>query len=313
MQATDVQAPPDLSLVVLQYNTHELVEQCLASLLKVRGTLRLEVIVVDNASPRGGIDSVIEAMAPRFTDVGCDLILLRAPRNLGFTGGNNLGLRQARASLLALLNNDTIVHAGCLQAVVEHFRRSPGTLGIVGPRLLNADGSHQASCRSFPSLATALFNRDSWLTRKFPGNPWSRGYLMPDASEATEALPVDWVSGAALFISRACLARVGWMDERYFMYAEDVDWCRSAQSSGFTVEYLPRARITHLVGQSSGHLPFRTIVWRHQSMWTYYRKHISRRIALFDLATLAGIACRCGMKVAQAAIGGVGSSRKLSA
>jgi GT2 family glycosyltransferase len=295
-------APMDLSIIIINYNTHELVRDCLRSLLETAGDLKLEVFVVDNASQQQGIDKIYKEYDERFHERGHQLELIKEEQNKGFTGGNNIGLKRATAPYLLLLNNDTIVHEGALATCLEYMK-ADDQVGVVGPRLLNPDGSHQHSCRRFPSFRTALFNRDSLLTRLFPRNPWSRAYLMPDASAATEPFDVDWVSGAAMFISRRCLARVGMLDEAFFMYAEDVDWCKRACDAGFRVVYEPRATITHLVGQSSRHLPKWTIIWRHRSMWTFYKKHYSRRVALFDLITLMGISARCLLRLTQAAVG----------
>lgn len=298
------QHPPLLSIIIINYNTHDLVRACLQSILLEVASMpqshgnRLEVLVVDNCSKSAGIRDVIGELTSAFLSVQAHLELVESPENLGFTGGNNLALRRARGRVLLLLNNDTLVHPGCLKACLRYLEQQPG-VGILGPRLLNADGSHQASCRSFPGFATALFNRHSLLTRWFPGNPWSRRYLRPDASLATEPMDVDWVSGAAMFITRRALAQVGLLDDAFFMYAEDVDYCLRAHEAGWKVQYFPQASITHLIGQSSATVPFRTTWWRHRSMWLYYRKHHSRRIALFDAVTLLGIGARCALNLGQ--------------
>lgn len=290
----------DLTVVIVNYNTAELTAGAVRSLVETRGNLSLEIIVVDNASTRGDVHCELAKVQPLLDrDQHRDRVFLKiidSEKNLGFTGGNNVGLRQAAGSFVLLLNSDTIVQPGCLQKCVEYLRAHP-EVGVLGPKLLDPDGQRQLSCRRFPSFKTALFNRYSFMTKLFPSNPWSRDYLMSDPSEAQEARPVDWVSGAALFISRRALDTVGLMDESFFMYAEDVDYCLRVHHHGLDVHYLPQAEIVHLIGESSKHLPLKTILWRHESMWVFYYKHFSRHVAFFDLITFAGIMIRAALKI----------------
>jgi hypothetical protein len=234
-------------------------------------------------------------------DADVVLQMIFSHENLGFTGGNNLGIKSATAPVLLLLNSDTIVKPGCLKTSLDYLSVHPEA-GILGPKLLDPDGTRQLSCRRFPSFSTALFNRYSLMTRLFPDNPWSRAYLMSDPSEANEPRVVDWVSGAAMFVTRPALNSIGMLDENFFMYAEDVDFCLRANQLDFEVHYLPEAEIIHLIGSSSRHLPFRTIWWRHHSMWLFYYKHYSRRIAFFDWITLCGIFGRAVLKITDTAI-----------
>lgn len=286
----------DLALVIINYNTPDLVVQAVESALATRESLRLEIIIIDNASFRGDLRTALEPLQERCPE-GVSLQIIFSPHNLGFTGGNNLGLKQTTAPYLLLLNSDTLVKPGCLQRCVEYLRAHP-QVGILGPKLLDPDGSRQLSCRRFPSFQTALFNRYSLMTRLFPGNPWSRAYLMSDPGDLEQPAAVDWVSGAAMFITRKAYETVGALDEDFFMYAEDVDYCLRVHQAGFEVHYVPDAEIVHLIGQSSAHLPFKTIWWRHRSMWTFYYKHYSRRVAFFDLITLGGIMARAVLKMA---------------
>lgn len=301
---------PQLAIVIINYNTPELVAGAVTSILETRELLPLEIVVVDNASTQGSLKESLSPIESRLSESSegeqVKLRVIYSPTNLGFTGGNNRGIRETSAPLILMLNSDTLVRPGCLNRCREYMKENP-EVGILGPKLLDPGGSRQLSCRRFPSFRTALFNRYSLFTRWFPNNPWSRAYLMMepsgiDPSEAEEHRAVDWVSGAAMFLTRKLYGAIGPLDESFFMYAEDVDYCLRAHEAGFEVHFFPEAEIEHLIGSSSQQLPFRTIWWRHQSMWTFYYKHYSRRIAFFDLMTLVGILLRSLIMIGEQSI-----------
>jgi len=296
---------PDLAVIIVNYNTPELVARAITSLLDTRGEVKLEIIVVDNASNRGDLRAALAPLeascAEDSSAAGVNLRIVSSEQNLGFTGGNNLGFRYSTAPVMMLLNSDAAVRPGCLQTCLDYLAKHP-RVGVLGPKLLDPEGTRQLSCRRFPSFSTALFNRYSLLTRLLPSNRWSQAYLMSDPGEADEPKVVDWVSGAALFLTRRTYEIVGPLDEAFFMYAEDVDYCLRVHQAGLEVHYLPQAEIVHWIGGSSRYVPFQTIWWRHRSMWTFYYKHYSRRIAFFDLVTLAGISGRALLKIAETAV-----------
>lgn len=297
-----------LAVIIVNYNTPELVSEAVASLLATRGEIPLEIVVIDNASRRGDLRAALAPHEARCAqeDVAAPVRLqvIYSERNLGFTGGNNLGIRNSSAPILMLLNSDATVCPGCLQSCLDYLAKHP-EVGVLGPKLLDPQGTRQLSCRRFPSFRTALFNRYSFLTRLFPNNRWSQAYLMSDPSDTDEPRPVDWVSGAAMLLTRRVYDVVGPLDEAFFMYAEDVDYCLRVHQAGFEVHYLPRAEVVHRIAGSSRLVPFQTIWWRHRSMWTFYYKHYSRRIAFFDLITLAGISARALIKIAETALSGL--------
>jgi GT2 family glycosyltransferase len=297
--------PPryDIAVAIVNYNTPELAALAARSAAEDASAsgLSARVVVVDNGSTRGDCAAALAPLVahpPSGTSVAC----VRSERNLGFTGGNNLAFRHfdAPADAVMLLNSDAEPRAGCLRACLDYLAAHPD-VGVLGPKLLDPDGTRQLSCRRFPSFRAALFNRYSLATRLFPNNRWSRDYLMSDLdASANEPRAVDWVSGAAMLVSRRAFEELGPLDEAYFMYAEDVDYCLRARKAGFEVHYLPAAEVVHAIGESSRQIPFRTIWWRHKSMWTFYHKHYSRRVAFFDLLTMGGIAARALLKVAMA-------------
>lgn len=222
----------------------------------------MEVVVVDNGSSDGSA-ALVER---RFSDV----TVLALRRNLGFAAANNLGLARCAGRYRLLLNPDCVVHEGALAALVAYADAHP-QVGLLGPKLLNADGSLQYSCRRFPTLSALLF-RNTPLGRWFPGNPWAEAYLMA-ADDHDRPRSVDWLSGACLMARAEAIEEIGLLDERFFMYCEDMDWCYRAHRAGWQVHYLPGARVTHLVGRSSDRRPAAMTVEHHRSMARYVCKH----------------------------------------
>ncbi|MGH2603149.1 MAG: glycosyltransferase family 2 protein, partial [Dehalococcoidia bacterium] len=255
---------PEFSVIILNYNAAEHVRRCLASLREGCAGLDYETIVVDNASPRPGIEAAVAGFP--------DVRLIRRRRNGGFSAGVNTGLRAARAEAMLVLNPDATLAPGAAAAMLG-FLRGQANVGVVGPRILNEDGSLQLSCRRFPSFSTALFNRYSLLTRVLPGNRYSARYLMFDWDHRAIG-DVDWLSGSAMLLSRAALEAVGLFDERYFFAVEDVDLCRRMHDRGYRVVYFPGAEVTHRIGGSSSTAPNRVIVAHHAGMWRYYRTYL---------------------------------------
>lgn len=253
----------DLSITICSWNTIADTRACLQSLREVNGEGNFEVILVDNASSDGSAD-MVEAEFPEFT-------LLRQNENLGFTGGHNLAIAQRKGRDVALLNSDTVVHPGAVRELMEYMHRHP-EVGAVGPKLLNPDGSLQFSCRRFPNPVAAAF-RNTFLGRWFPNNTYVRTYLMQDFDH-TQVREVDWVSGAALFLSGDLIDKIGGLDPEYFMYCEDTDICKRAWDAGFKVVYLPSAVITHAIGRSTDKVANKMIVRFHRSMFRFYRKHL---------------------------------------
>ena len=282
-------AAPDVSIIVTNYNTRDLLRACFASMEGRLGRLWLEVILVDNASADGSAEMTRE----EFPDVR----VFVQERNEGFAHANNRGIRASRGRHVLILNSDTEIVDDALERMRDHMDAHPD-IGALGARLLNTDGTVQLSCRSFPSYRTVLFHRYSLMTRLFPRNRYSAEYLMTDTNH-DETMDVDWVSGACMMVRRETMDAVGLLDEGFFMYAEDVDWCYRMKQAGWRVCYLPQAEVRHHIGRSTRNVPYRMTYERHRSMWRFYRKHYSRGIVLVDVATFLGIAARCGMVMLQ--------------
>jgi GT2 family glycosyltransferase len=255
-------APPDLSVCIVSWNTRADLRAALASVFAYAGEVALEVIVVDNASADGSAEMV------RREFPAAQLIANRW--NRGFAAGNNQALRRARGRYYLLLNSDTVVHAGAFAELVRFMDAHPDA-GAVGPRILNPDNTLQYSCRRFPTLATGLF-RKAPLGRLIPDNRWNREYLMSDWVHDV-AREVDWISGAAMCLRPEAVRQVGALDEGYYMYCEDVDWCYRARRAGWKIYYLPQAVVTHVIARSSDQRPLRMVAEFHRSMLRFYRKH----------------------------------------
>lgn len=275
-----------LSVVVVAYNSRPHLSVCLRSVSEQADALPLEVIVVDNASPdRGG-----EAAHREFPQV----TLVTAPANRGFAAGANLGIRRATGRYVLLLNPDVVVTPGALRRMVRFMEATPDA-GVAAPKLLNPDGSLQLSCRAFPGRWTALAHRQALLTRLVPGNPLSRRYLLTDWDHGS-VRTVDWVAGACLMTRRAVLERVGLLDEGFFLFAEDVDFCKRVWDAGWKVYYVPEAVALHHVGISERRDAARLILARHRSMLRYHHKHF-RPYGPLGLLTDAAIVARAALQV----------------
>lgn len=258
--------PVDLSILIVSWNVWELLAACLRSIeqdsvlgsgpIDVRrfgpqGHATMEVIVVDNA----GQDATPDRVESRFPWVR----VIRSARNLGFTGGNNLGYAAGRGHFIYFLNPDTELvrselHGDSLwelyQAVAEDE-----TVGLAGPQLRYADNSLQSSRRRFPTRLTGFFE-STWLGRLWPNNPWARHLHMAGWPTAFRQ-DVDWVVGAAMLARRSALEAVrqteytGPFDESYFMYSEELDLCRRLKAAGYRIVYVPEAWVIHHEGRSS--------------------------------------------------------------
>ena len=281
---------PDLSVIIVSWNVRELLADCLASVHA--NAPDAEVIVVDSASSDGSASMVRE----RFPWV----TLIAKRENVGFTRGNNIALARARGRYLLLLNPDTVVHGDALARMVAYLDAHP-QVGIVGPRVLNADGSTQSTRRRFPTLGTAFFE-STWLQGYAPRRLLERYYVQDQPDEGT--FEVDWVQGCALMARREVYEQIGGLDEGYVMYSEELDWCKRAKEAGWRVVYLGEARITHYGGQSSAQVPARKHIYFQQSKIRYFRKFHGRAAAWTLRAFLiASYALQLAQEAAKWALG----------
>jgi hypothetical protein len=259
---------PRVSVVVLSWNTRALLAACLVSLRDAPDAATRQVIVVDNASADGSADMVARDF-PEAT-------LLRQPSNLGYTAGNNAGAACATGELLFLLNSDTELRPGALDALVAFLDGHPGH-GACAPRLDRPDGTPQPSCKTFPTLRTAVFY-DTVFDRWFPGNRVLPHYEMREFDHASTR-DVEQPPGAALLVRRALFERLGGLDERMWLFYSDVDFCRRLHAAGHRIAYVAEARILHHEGQSTRQYPEFGAAW-HTDRLRYYRAAFGWRGAL---------------------------------
>jgi GT2 family glycosyltransferase len=253
----------DLSLVIVHYRSLEPLLTALAALEADASGLAVETVVVDNDSRDGAAARLSEAF-PRVR-------VIVNTENVGYARAVNQGMRATTGEFVVVMNPDCEVRPGALRAMRHHLLTHPST-ALVGPRILNTDGTLEFSARAFPDHLTFLFNRYSLLTRIFPDNPFSRRYLLTDWDHAT-VREVDWVSGACMMVRREAIERVGGMDEQFFMFNEDVDWCRRMKNAGWAVTYVPDATVVHHIGASKRKVASRVIYARHRGMIHYFHKH----------------------------------------
>ncbi len=259
----------DLTIIILNWNTRQDLRLCLSSIQAHPCSTSMEVIVADNASEDGSRELVTNEFP------WARLVAHRT--NLGFCAGNNRAVPEHPGRYVLFLNPDTKVTECALDLLVKFADENPD-VGIVGPKLLNRDGSLQYSCRTFPNLGAGFF-RNTPLGRLFPKNRFTQDYLMSDWDHAS-VRDVDWVSGAAFLIRREVLEQTGGFDEGFFMYCEDVDLCYRAHELGWRVVYYPDAVIYHLIGRSSDQVPTRATFYFHTSMYRFYKKHYARNTSL---------------------------------
>ena len=269
----------DLSIVIPHFNRISSLKICLSSVPPAAGTLSHETIVVDNGSSDGS-QKMVKDLFPK-------VCLLQNKTNEGFGRAVNRGLRMGQGRYLLCLNNDTALFPHSLETLVNFMEKHPEA-GVSGGKIFNPDGTLQFSARSFPGIRTALFNRSALLTRLFPKNPFSRRYLLSDWDH-NSVREVDWVSGSFFLIRRSLTEKIGFFDERFFLYCEDVDYCRRTKEAGYRIYYIPEAHIIHDTGYSE--MKMSTLFFHHQSMYRFYKKHFSKN-PLWDTAVLGGVVLR---------------------
>jgi GT2 family glycosyltransferase len=255
-----------LSICIVTYQACDYLRDCLNSLYAHSPDGEFEIIVVDNHST----DGTIGMLENQFHQVQ----LITNPTNNGFTVPMNQALRQAQGQYLLQLNPDTIVHAQALNQLIQFMETQPKA-GICGPKVLNTDGSMQKPCRRGESTPWAVITYFLGLSSLFPKSKLFGGYLMNYLDE-DEIHEVDGVAGSCMMIRREVVDQIGYLDERFFAYQEDADFCFQARGAGWKVYYVPTARITHYGGQGGSRVqPYRSIFEWHRSYWLYYRKNLA--------------------------------------
>jgi len=273
---------PDLSVIILSYKSKEHLRELLPSVFASTKKYSYEVIIVDNDSQDGTAEG-IESLLPSIPN-----LKLIKNKNNGFSAGNNLGIKNALGKYILLLNPDTKVQPDTFEAMLDMMENRP-EVGISGCKIIKPDGKLDLACR-----------------RRFP-NPWNsfkrlfllnnKDYNYTDISEDQE-MEVDSVVGAFLLIRKSLIDKIGLLDESFFMYGEDLDWCWRCKEAGLKVWYYPKTFITHYKGSSSAKQPFKALKWFHQAMWIFYKKHYAgEHSKFFNNLVLVGIYLRLSLLV----------------
>jgi len=282
----------DLSIVIVSWNVRDYLRSCLSSIINNQGDLIVEVIVVDSGSADGSTQMIRDEY-PSLNLVVCD-------ENVGFPRGNNIGMRDATGRFLLLLNPDTEIIGDALSQMVAYLEENE-EVGIVGGQLLNSDGTVQSSRRRFPSVATAAFE-STWFQPYAPREMIRQYYA--DDLPLEGPVEVDWLVGACLMTRREVINQVGLMDEAYFMYSEELDWCRRIKEAGWRIVYLSEAQIIHYVGKSSEQAETERHINFQRAKLRYFRKYHGRfPTALLRIILLINYAWQLMLEVGKGLLG----------
>jgi GT2 family glycosyltransferase len=259
----------DITIIIVNYNTSNLLHECLIRVEESTIAQRIQSVVVDN----GSSDDSVEMCKMKHPTAR----LISFKENIGFGRGNNIILHTLDTPFALLINTDTFLDKSTAEELLDYMSKNEG-VGIAGPKVFNADGSIQLSCRKFPSMISAIYH--AFLGKISSNNRKTREYLMADFDHSEER-DVDWLSGCCMMMRKEALRDVGGgFDEQYFMYFEDVDICRTMHNMGWRVCYFPKAECHHIKGSSGGYQsPFHIRVF-HQSMWKYFKKFHPRGLVV---------------------------------
>lgn len=266
----------DLAVVVVDYNAGEYLTACLRSVFEHAGEAEVEVVVVDNAS------SDLSGRIAK--DAFPQIELIETGENRGFAAGVNVGLRATTAPYVFVLNPDAEIWEGTLAGLVKLADERPHA-GAIGPMIRNSDGTVYPSGRRVPPIGTAVGH--AFLGTLRPDNRWSRGYRMAEWDRTTER-EVDWISGAAFLLRRDALDEVGMLDERFFLYAEEVDLFKRLREAGWSIVFTPELEVVHEQGISTGRSRRMHLI-HSESVYKYFEKHHAQgwRRVLLPFAKLA--------------------------
>ncbi len=271
-----------IDIIIVNYNSTDYLILCLKTIYATLADWSVNIFVQDNSD-----NDDIFKIEPLFPQVH----ITKNIRNIGFGAAVNKALKQSHAPYAVLLNPDSYIVDQSFGAMFEYMQAHPN-VGVVGPRIYDADGTVQGSARSFPTPLTALFGRNTLVTRLFPNNPITTANLLTKQSDGITPMEVGWVSGACMVVRRKAIEDVGFLDERFFMYWEDADWCRRMWQASWKVVYFPKSSIVHYVGVSSKQLIPRTLIEFHKSSYRLFAKHSKSFHWIVNSLVIASLALR---------------------
>ena len=271
----------DLSIIIVNYNVKEFLQNLIYSIYKAGGKINYEIIIVDNASDDGSVEFLRE----KFPDIK----LIINEKNLGFSKANNICLSIAKGKYILLLNPDTIVQEDTFEKMIKFFEQTPDA-GMAGCKILNPDGTLQLACRrSFPGPWTS-FCKVTGLSNLFPGSKLFARYNLTYLDE-NQTYEVDAISGSFMMLKREAYEKVGKLDEQFFMYGEDLDWCYRVQKEGYKVYYVHDTQIIHYKGESTKRSSIDETKIFYNAMHLFVKKHFASSM-LVELILRSGIGFR---------------------
>ncbi|WP_199624230.1 glycosyltransferase family 2 protein [Paenibacillus alkalitolerans] len=273
----------DLSIIIVNYNTRQLTLDCISSLLQSETSYKYEIVLVDNGSSDGSVNAV----RSQFPSVN----IIVNTENVGFSKANNQGIQRATGRYVLLLNSDTVVEPSTLSAMIDFMDRNPD-VGTSGCKLVLPDGTLDEACkRGFPT-PLASFYYAFGFSRRFPNEPKYNQYKLSHLNP-NEVHEVDCLVGAFMIVRREVIQQIGGLDENFFMYGEDIDWCYRIKEAGWKVVYYPKTTVIHYKGASSRRKPLKIIYEFHRAMVLFHRKHYSRKHSIVvNFLVYAGISTK---------------------
>jgi hypothetical protein len=274
----------EFDVIIVNYNSTAFLMDCLRTIFISKRNISVNVFVHDNAS-RDDPDQILNLYpAIHYT---------KSAKNIGFARAVNKLLRQGQAPYVILLNPDATVSESFFNQTL-HFLTVNQKIGVMGPKILDEQNKIQGSARAFPTPLTALFGRNSPLTKIFPNNAITKANILNMKSNGRGLpLKVDWVSGACMVVRRKVIAEVGMLDHRFFMYWEDADWCRRIKEAGWEIIYYPKAVVRHFTAKSSDTNPFFAMYHFHRSCYHLFQKYSKQSVRLLAPLTLFLLFLRC--------------------
>lgn len=252
----------DISIVIVNYNTKDYLYNCVHSIVNNKSRLDIEIIIVDNLST----DESLKSIKINFSFIS----IIENSINIGFAKANNIGISNSSGKYLMLINPDVVLMEGCLDKIFD-FMESNNSIGILGPKILTSDGKVQRSCMGFPTIWNTLC-RALYLDKIFPRVEIFGGLLLTywnhDCNKS-----VDVINGCFWAVRRKAIENVGLLDETFFMYGEDIDWCRRFHDNGWDVVFFKNAEAIHFGGVSSSGAPIRFYIELQNANLRYWRKY----------------------------------------
>ncbi len=266
----------DVSVIIVSFNTLELLDKCIGSVYAHAGSLEIEVIVIDNASTDGSAEMIEQNFG--------EVRLVRNSKNVGFASANNQAIKLAKGKFMLLLNSDTVVLDGAIEKTVQ-FAEQNAKAAVVGCRTLNPDSTLQRTCFMFPSVLNLMLS-STYLYKIFPRSRFFGRELMTwwDRNDARE---VDVVSGCFMLVRAEAIKQTGIMDESFFLYAEETDWCYRFRKNGWKLMFTPDAQIIHYGRASSGPRRAEMLLQLRSGILLFIKKHRSKVSYMFSCVLVA--------------------------